>query len=340
MRIAINGFGRIGRNVFRVCQQKGVEVVSINDLTDAKTLAYLLRYDSVHGRYPGTVEARGDAIVVDGKSIQITAERDPAQLPHAASKVDFVVESTGVFATRAGCQKHIDAGAPKVLLTVPAKDEIDAMVVMGVNHGLLKAEHRIISNASCTTNCLAPVAKVLHDAFGIQHGLMTTVHAYTNDQNILDLPHKDLRRARAAAQNIIPTTTGAARAVGKILPELAGKLDGCSLRVPVPDGSVVDLVATLGRNVTVDEINAAFAKAAGEKPLKGILHYTDDPIVSSDVVRQPASALFDAKSTMVMQGNMVKVVAWYDNEWGYSNRVVDLMQHACSLSGAAATARA
>jgi len=339
MRIAINGFGRIGRNVFRVCRQKGVEVVSINDLTDAATLAYLLRYDSVHGPFPGTVEASKDAIVVDGKRIQITAERDPAKLPHASNQIDFVVESTGVFASREGCQKHVDAGAPKVLLTVPAKDEIDAMVVMGVNQEVLKAEHRIISNASCTTNCLAPVAKVLHDAFGVEHGLMTTVHAYTNDQNILDLPHKDLRRSRAAACNIIPTTTGAARAVGKILPQLKGKLDGISLRVPVPDGSVVDLVATLSRSVTVEEVNAAFQKAAGQKPLQGILAYTEDPIVSSDVVRHPCSSLFDAKATMVMQGKTVKVVAWYDNEWGYSNRVVDLMQYARSLQGAAAAAR-
>jgi len=341
MRIAINGFGRIGRNVFRVCHQKGLEVVSINDLTDAATLAYLLRYDSVHGRFAGKVEATKDGLVVDGKRIQVTAERDPVKLPHAANQVDFVIESTGVFASRDGCQKHLDAGGPKCVLTVPAKDEIDAMVVMGVNEGILKPEHRIISNASCTTNCLAPVAKVLHEAFGIQHGLMTTVHAYTNDQNILDLPHKDLRRARAAAQNIIPTTTGAARAVGKILPELKGRLDGCSLRVPVPDGSVIDLVATLARSVTVEEVNAAFKGAAAKKPLAGILEYTDDPIVSSDVIRNPASALFDAQSTMVMQGNMVKVVAWYDNEWGYSNRVVDLVQYAHALGkGAKATARA
>jgi glyceraldehyde 3-phosphate dehydrogenase len=332
MRIAINGFGRIGRNVYRVCHQKGLEVVSINDITDAPTLAYLLRYDSIHGRFPGKVEVAKDALVVDGKRIQVTAERDPAKLPHAANKVDFVIESTGIFASRDGCQKHCDAGAPKVVLTVPAKDEIDAMIVMGVNEHTLKPEHRILSNASCTTNCLAPVAKVLHDAFGIQHGLMTTVHAYTNDQNVLDLPHKDLRRARAAGLNIIPTTTGAARAVGKILPELEGKLDGCALRVPVPDGSVVDLVATLSKTVTAEEVNAAFRNAAGKKPLAGILEYTDDPVVSSDVVRNPASALFDAQSTMVMRGNMVKVVAWYDNEWGYSCRVVDLLQYAHALS--------
>jgi len=340
MRIAINGFGRIGRNVFRVCHQKGLEVVSLNDLTDAATLAYLLRYDSVHGRFAGKVEAAKDGLVVDGKKIQVTAEKDPAKLPHAANGVDFVIESTGVFASREGCEKHCTAGAPKVILTVPAKDEIDAMVVMGVNENTLRPEHRIISNASCTTNCLAPVAKVLHDAFGIQHGLMTTVHAYTNDQNILDLPHKDLRRARAAALNIIPTTTGAARAVGKILPELKGKLDGCSLRVPVPDGSVVDLVATLSRSVTIEEVNAAFKSAAGKKPMAGIIDYTDDPVVSSDVVHCPASALFDAQSTMVMQGNMVKVVAWYDNEWGYSNRVVDLIQYAHALAGKGAKATA
>jgi glyceraldehyde 3-phosphate dehydrogenase len=340
MRIAINGFGRIGRNVFRVCHQKGLEVVSINDLTDAATLAYLLRYDSVHGRFAGKVEAAKDGLIVDGKKIQVTAEKDPAKLPHAANRVDFVIESTGVFASREGCQKHVTAGGPKVILTVPAKDEIDAMVVMGVNEQSLKPEHTIISNASCTTNCVAPVAKVLHDAFGIQHGLMTTVHAYTNDQNILDLPHKDLRRARAAAQNIIPTTTGAARAVGKILPDLKGKLDGVSLRVPVPDGSVVDLVATLARSVTVEEVNAAFRSAASKKPLAGILEYTDDPIVSSDVIHQAASALFDAQSTMVMQGTMVKVVAWYDNEWGYSNRVVDLMVYAHTLSSKAPRAAA
>ena len=339
MRIAINGFGRIGRNVFRVCHQKGLEVVSLNDLTDAATLAYLLRYDSVHGRFAGKVEAAKDALIVDGKRIQVTAEKDPAKLPHAANKVDFVIESTGVFASREGCEKHCAAGAPKVILTVPAKDEIDAMVVMGVNEHSLKPEHRIISNASCTTNCVAPVAKVLHDAFGIQHGLMTTVHAYTNDQNILDLPHKDLRRARAAAQNIIPTTTGAARAVGKILPELKGKLDGISLRVPVPDGSVVDLVATLGRNVTIEEVNAAFEQAS-KKGLAGYLEYCADPIVSSDVIGNPSSTVFDAPSTMVMQGNMVKVVGWYDNEWGYSARVVDLVVYAHALSSKKAPATA
>jgi len=341
MRIAINGFGRIGRNVFRILAQKGgVEVVSINDITDPGTLAHLLKYDSVHGRFPGKVEAAKDGIVVDGKKVTVTAERDPAKLPHGANGIDFVVEATGIFASREGCQKHVDAGAKKVVLTVPAKDEIDAMVVMGVNHDILKPEHKIISNASCTTNCLAPVAQVLDDAFGIQHGLMTTVHAYTNDQNILDLPHKDLRRARAGAMNIIPTTTGAARAVGKILPKLKGKLDGTSLRVPVPDGSVIDLVATLSKTVTIEEVNKAFEAAAGKAPLKGFLEYSNDPLVSSDVVGNPSSALFDAQSTMVMQGNMAKVIAWYDNEWGYSNRVVDLMAYAHALSGAKAKAGA
>ena len=341
MRIAINGFGRIGRNVFRILAQKGgVEVVSINDITDPGTLAHLLKYDSVHGRFPGKVEAAKDGIVVNGKKVTVTAERDPAKLPHGANGVDFVVEATGIFASREGCQKHVDAGAKKVVLTVPAKDEIDAMVVMGVNHDILKPEHKIISNASCTTNCLAPVAKVLDDAFGIQHGLMTTVHAYTNDQNILDLPHKDLRRARAGAMNIIPTTTGAARAVGKILPKLKGKLDGTSLRVPVPDGSVIDLVATLSKTVTIEDVNKAFEAAAGKAPLKGFLEYSNDPLVSSDVVGNPSSALFDAQSTMVMQGNMAKVIAWYDNEWGYSNRVVDLMAYAHALSGAKAKAGA
>ncbi len=335
MRIAINGFGRIGRNVFRILSQKpGVEVVSINDITDPATLAHLLKYDSVHGRFPGTVESAKDGMVVNGRKVLVTAERDPAKLAHGQNGIDFVVEATGIFASREGCQKHIEGGAKKVLLTVPAKDEIDAMVVMGVNQEILKAEHRIISNASCTTNCLAPVAKVLDDAFGIQHGLMTTVHAYTNDQQILDLPHKDLRRARAAAMNIIPTTTGAARAVGKILPKLKGKLDGVSMRVPVPDGSVIDLVAVVSKSTTIEEINKAFEAAAGKAPLKGVLEYSNDPLVSSDVLGNPTSALFDAQSTMVMAGTMVKVVAWYDNEWGYSNRVVDLMAYAHSLSSA------
>jgi len=339
MRISINGFGRIGRNVFRICAKRDdVEVVHINDLTDAKTLAHLLKYDSVHGKFEGTVEAAENAIVVNGKKITITAIKDPAQLPHKANAIDFAVEATGVFASRDGCQKHIDAGAAKVILTVPSKDEIDATIVMGVNEGSLKPEHKIISNASCTTNCLAPIAKVLDEAFGIERGLMTTVHAYTNDQNILDLPHKDLRRARSAALSIIPTTTGAARAVGEVLPNLKGKLDGFAMRVPVPDGSVVDLVCVLKKKVTVDEVNKAFSEAA-KKPMKGVLEYCTDPIVSVDVIGNPASSILDAKSTMVMGDNMVKVVSWYDNEWGYSMRVVDLMLYAHQLSSKTAGAK-
>ncbi len=336
LRIAINGFGRIGRNVFRVIQNTpGLDVVAINDLTDAATLAHLLKYDTVHGRFDGTVRAGKGAITVNGQKITITAERDPANLPHAENKIDFVVEATGIFAKREQCQKHIDAGAKKVVLTVPPKDEIDAMVVMGVNHGTLKASDLIISNASCTTNCLAPIAKVLEDSFGLKSGMMTTVHAYTNDQRILDLPHGDLRRARAAAANIIPTTTGAARAVGKILPKLAGKLDGCAMRVPVPDGSVVDLVAQLKKKVTVEEVNAAFQAAAKKGDLKGILEFSNEPLVSSDIVGNPSSSIFDSLATMVMDGNTVKVISWYDNEWGYSNRVVDLMKYAGKLKGGA-----
>ena len=332
-RIAINGFGRIGRNVFRILHKRSdTEVVAINDLTDSATLAHLLKYDSVHGRFQGEVSSKEGALIVDGRAIDVTAERDPAKLPHKANGIDFVVEATGVFATREACAKHLDAGAQRVLLTVPPKDAIDAMVVMGVNHDSLKGEDRIISNASCTTNCLAPVAKVLDEAFGIEHGLMTTVHAYTNDQRILDFPHKDLRRARSAAANIIPTTTGAARAVGKVLPKLAGKLDGMAMRVPVQDGSVVDLVVTLSREASVDEVNAAFKKAS-QGALKGVLEYTEDPIVSGDCVGNSHSAVFDSKCTMAM-GKTVKVVAWYDNEWGYSNRVVDLMVHAQATSPA------
>ncbi len=335
MKVAINGFGRIGRNVFRIFQQRtGVEVVAINDLTDAETLAHLLKFDSVHGRYPGKVKALKGAIEVDGKKILVTAERDPAALPHGANKVDMVIESTGVFTKRADCEKHLQAGAKKVLLTVPPKDAVDAMIVMGVNEGTLKATDKIISNASCTTNCLAPMARVLHEAFGIEHGLMTTVHAYTNDQSILDLPHKDLRRARSAAINIIPTTTGAARAVGKVLPQLAGKLDGFAIRVPVPDGSVVDLVARTKKDVTVESVNEAFKKAAKTKELKGILEYSEDPLVSTDIVHNPASSIFDSLSTMVIDSRMVKIVSWYDNEWGYSCRVCDLALFAHKLRGA------
>lgn len=340
MRIAINGFGRIGRNVFRIIQNTpGCEVVAINDLTDAATLAHLLKYDSVHGRFDGTVKAGKNAITVNGKKIAISAERDPSKLNHAENKIDFVVEATGIFTKREQCQMHIDAGAKKVLLTVPPKDEIDAMVVMGVNQDKLKATDRIISNASCTTNCLAPAAKVLDEAFGISHGLMTTIHGYTNDQRILDLPHSDLRRARAAALNIIPTTTGAARAVGKVLPRLAGKLDGCAMRVPVPNGSMVDLVATLKKKVTKESVMAAFKEAAKKGDLKGIVQYTEDPIVSTDIIGNSHSSIFDATATMAMAGNMVKIVCWYDNEWGYSNRVVDLMKFSHRLKAKKAPAR-
>ena len=328
MRIAINGFGRIGRNVFRIISQtRGVEVVAINDLTDAKTLAHLLKYDSVHGRFDGKVSSGKGWIKVDGKKIAITAERDPANLDHAAGKIDFVVEATGIFRSKADCMKHITAGAKRVVLTVPPKDKIDNMIVLGVNDEKLKATDRIISNASCTTNCLGPVAKVLHERFGIVGGLMTTVHAYTNDQRILDLPHSDLRRARAAAENIIPTTTGAARAVGQVLPKLAGKLDGCSMRVPVKDGSVVDLVVETKRPVTIESVNAALKEAA-KGSMKGILEYSEDALVSSDIIGNPHSSIFDAGCTMVMGKRMLKIVSWYDNEWGYSNRVVELMKKA------------
>ena len=332
IRVAINGFGRIGRLVLRVLmQRKDFEVVAINDLDDAKSLAHLLKYDTVHGRYEGSVVVEGQDLIVDGKRVKTTKEKDPAKLPWAAMKIDFCVESTGIFTTKADCEKHVTAGAKKVILTVPPKDEVDAMIVMGVNEAALKKEHKIISNASCTTNCLAPMAKVLHDAFGLVRGLVTTVHAYTNDQRTADQIHKDLRRARAAACNIIPTTTGAARAVGKVIPELKGKLDGTSLRVPVPDGSITDLVANLKRNVTIEEVNAAFA-AAAKGPLKGVLEYTEDEIVSSDIIGNPHSCILDSKCTMVSDGGaIVKVLGWYDNEWGYSCRVVDLMEKAFKL---------
>ncbi len=330
IRVGINGFGRIGRLVFRAMAARGeFEVVAINDLTDAQTLAHLLKYDSVHKRYPGTVEAKGDSIVVDGKAVKVLAEKDPAQLPWKALGVDYVVESTGVFRKKAQIEKHLEAGAKKVVLTVPSKDEIDNTIVLGVNDSSLKPEDKIVSNASCTTNCLAPIAKVLNDTFGIEKGIMTTIHAYTNDQRILDLPHSDLRRARAAAVSMIPTTTGAAKAVGKVIPELNGKLDGYAMRVPTPDGSIVDLTVELKKTATVAEINAAM-KAAAEGPLKGVLEYTEDPLVSIDVVGNNHSSVFDAQSTMVI-GNMVKVLSWYDNEWGYSNRVVDLVAKMASL---------
>jgi glyceraldehyde 3-phosphate dehydrogenase len=324
VRVGINGFGRIGRLVMRAARKRGidVEIVAVNDLTDSRTLAHLLKYDSVHGVWQGDITAAGDSISFEGAEFKVFAERDPSNLPWRDLGVDIVVESTGHFTDRAGASKHLEAGAKKVIVSAPAK-EPDLTLVLGVNDGDYDPnQHHIVSNASCTTNGLAPVAKVLVDNFGVEHGLMTTVHAYTNDQNILDLPHKDLRRARAAALSIIPTSTGAAKAIGLVLPELKGKMDGLALRVPTPDGSVIDLVAVLKRETTVDEINAAM-KTAAEGPMQGILEYTEDPIVSSDIVGNPASSIFDAPSTMVM-GNLVKIVTWYDNEWGFSNRVVDL----------------
>jgi glyceraldehyde 3-phosphate dehydrogenase len=325
VRVGINGFGRIGRLVFREMQKRDdIEVVGINDLTNAKTLAHLLKYDSVHKKFDGDVTAKEDSIVVNGKEIKIYAEKDPVNLPWGDLGVDIVVESTGVFRKKDQIAKHIEAGAKKVVLTVPAKDEIDNTIVLGVNDDELKADDKIVSNASCTTNCLAPVAKVLNDEFGIVKGLMTTVHAYTNDQRILDLPHSDLRRARSAAVSIIPTTTGAAKAVGKVIPELNGKLNGMAMRVPTPDGSVVDLTVELAKEATAEEINAAIKKAA-DGPMKGILEYTEDPIVSVDIVGNSHSSIFDAGMTMA-SGNMVKILSWYDNEWGYSCRVVDLVE--------------
>lgn len=325
IKVAINGFGRIGRLVFKASQAKeDIEFVAVNDLTDAKTLAHLLKYDSVHGRFPGKVEVSGDNIVVNGKEIKVLSEKDPAKLPWGEMGVDVVIESTGIFRTADKISKHFEAGAKKVILTVPAKGEIDATIVLGVNDDELKPEHKIVSNASCTTNCLAPVAKVLNDNFGLKRGWMTTVHAYTNDQRILDLPHSDLRRARAAGVSLIPTTTGAAKAVGKVIPDLNGKLDGIAMRAPICDGSVVDLVVELEKDVTAEEINNA-VKAAAEGPMKGILEYCEDPVVSVDIIDNPASSIFDALSTSVMDGNFVKILTWYDNEWGYSNRVVDLI---------------
>jgi glyceraldehyde 3-phosphate dehydrogenase len=327
VKIGINGFGRIGRNFFRAATQRGLDFdfVGVNDLGDAATMAHLLKYDSVHGRYPGEVTVDGDGLDVDGDRLRFFAERNPADLPWKEVGAEIVIESTGIFTSRDKAAAHLEAGAQKVIISAPAKGE-DLTVVLGVNDDAYEpANHHVISNASCTTNCVAPMAKVIDDAFGIEQGFMTTVHAYTNDQNILDLPHPDLRRARAAAMNIIPTSTGAAKATGLVLPHLQGKLDGMSMRVPVPDGSVTDLVATVSRQVTVDEVNAAFASAAAEGPLAGKVVYTEDPIVSSDIVGSQASCTFDAGSTMVI-GNLVKTLGWYDNEWGYSNRLVDLAE--------------
>ena len=327
VRVGINGFGRIGRNFFRAIQASGadIEVVGINDLTDNATLAHLLKYDSILGRYPADVSYTEDALIVGGKSIAALSERDPAALPWGKLGADIVIESTGHFTDATKAAAHIAGGAKKVIISAPASNE-DVTIVMGVNQDKYDpANHHVISNASCTTNCLAPMAKAIHDAFGIDHGLMTTIHAYTNDQVILDFPHKDLRRARAAATNMIPTTTGAAKAIGLVLPELKGKLDGYAMRVPVPTGSATDLTAVVGRPVTKEEVNAV-VKAAAEGPLKGYLSYTEDPIVSSDIVTDPSSCIFDASLTNVL-GSTIKVVGWYDNEWGYSNRLVDLTNY-------------
>lgn len=327
VRVGINGFGRIGRNFFRAIEASGadIEVVGVNDLTDNKTLAHLLKYDSILGRLGKDVSYTDDSIIVGGKKIAALAERDPAALPWGKLGADIVIESTGHFTDATKAAAHIAGGAKKVIISAPASNE-DVTIVMGVNHDKYDpAKHNVISNASCTTNCLAPMAKAINDAFGIDHGLMTTIHAYTNDQVILDFPHKDLRRARAAATNMIPTTTGAAKAIGLVLPELKGKLDGYAMRVPVPTGSATDLTAVLNKAATKEEINAV-VKAAAQGPLKGILSYTEDPIVSSDIVTDPSSCIFDAGLTNVI-GNTIKVVGWYDNEWGYSNRLVDLTKY-------------
>ncbi|MGC9375234.1 MAG: type I glyceraldehyde-3-phosphate dehydrogenase [Bacteroidales bacterium] len=328
IKVAINGFGRIGRNVYKIAQERdNIEIVGINDLTDTKTLAHLLKYDSTQGKFNGTVSHNEDSIIVNGKKVKVSSEKKPANIPWAETP-DVVIESTGIFrkkeSEKGGYGDHLKNGAKKVILTVPAKDQIDNMIVLGVNDEDLRPEDTCVSNASCTTNCLAPVVKVLHDNFGFESGLMTTVHSYTNDQMILDAPHSDLRRARSAAVSQIPTTTGAATAVGKILPELKGKIDGMAIRVPTPTGSMIDLVANLKKEVSKEEINKAMKEAA-EGPMKGILEYTEDPIVSVDIIHNPHSSIFDALSTMVI-GKTVKVISWYDNEWGYSYRVVDLIE--------------
>jgi glyceraldehyde 3-phosphate dehydrogenase (phosphorylating) len=331
IRVGINGFGRIGRTVFRILSDReDVEVVCINDLFDNDQLAYLLKYDTVMRVFRKDVRADDHAMYVDGRKTLMTAERDPAQIPWGKLGVEIVVESTGAMLTRAKLEKHLAAGARRVILTVPPEDEIDAMIVVGVNDAALTSAHRIVSNASCTTNCLAPVAKIVDDRFGIEEGLMTTIHAYTNDQRLADAPHKDLRRSRAAAENIVPTTTGAARAVGKILPKLKGKLDGMAMRVPVPDGSIVDLTCRLTRPATAAEINAA-VREASEGPMKGIIEYSEVPLVSSDIIGNPHSSIFDALSTAATGDGYAKIVSWYDNEWGYSNRVVDLIDRLAAL---------
>ncbi len=326
MRIAINGFGRIGRSVFRILNSReNVSVAAINDLSDPAALTYLLKYDTVMGRFEGTVETEGDILRTSKNEIKMLAERDPSKLPWKDLDVDIVIEATGIFRTREQIQNHINAGASRVILTVPAKDEIDYTVVIGVNDNGLNKDHKIISNASCTTNCLAPMAKILNDNFGIEHGVINTIHAYTNDQRLADVPHSDWRRSRAAAENIIPTTTGAARAVGKVLPELNGKLDGIAMRVPVPDGSVVDGIFKLSKDVKADDINQAVLDASKSENLSRVVEYSTLPVVSSDIIGNPHSSIFDAPFTKVVEGNLVKTLNWYDNEWGYSNRVADLV---------------
>lgn len=326
MRVAINGFGRIGRTVFRILNNSSRHnVVAVNDIAPLEALAYLLKYDTVMGRFPDSVEIKGDLLRTSRNEVVMLAIREPGQLPWKKLKVNVVVEATGLFRTRATLQPHLEAGARRVLLTVPAKDDIDYTVVIGVNDDGLKKEHKIISNASCTTNCLAPMAKVLHERFGIEYGVINTVHAYTNDQRLADVPHTDWRRSRAAAENIIPTTTGAARAVGKVLPELEGRLDGIAMRVPVPDGSVVDSIFQLKKKVTPDQINTVILEASRSPGLERILEYSTLPVVSTDIIGNPHSSVFDAPFTKVVEGNLVKTLNWYDNEWGYSNRVVDLI---------------
>lgn len=328
--IAINGFGRIGRLVFKeLLKRKDFQICAINDLTDAKTLGHLLKYDSVHGKLNHDIEVKDDILIVDGKEIKIFAEKNPELLPWKELDIDFVIESTGIFRTRDKAAMHLTAGAKKVIISAPAKGEVDATVVLGVNDEILKPEHKIISNASCTTNCLAPVMKVITDNFNVESAFMTTVHSYTSDQRLLDYPHSDLRRARAAALNIIPTTTGAASATGKVIPVLKGKIDGMAVRVPTPDGSLVDITMILDRETTVDEVNGMMKKAA-ETNLKGILEYSEAPLVSTDIVGNPASSIFDSQVTMV-NGKLVKLLSWYDNEWGYSCRVVDLIEKLASL---------
>jgi len=326
VKVAINGFGRIGRSVFRILDDReNVDVVAINDIFDKGALTYLLKYDTVMGRFPGEVTLDGDILKTQNQSVKLLAERDPASLPWNELGVDIVIESTGIFRQRNQLQNHITAGAKRVVLTVPSKDEIDYTVVLGVNDDGLRPEHKIVSNASCTTNCLAPMAKILNDSFGIQMGVINTIHAYTNDQRLADVPHSDWRRSRAAAENVIPTTTGAARAVGKVLPELDGKLDGIAMRVPVPDGSVVDLNVRLNEDVKVEDVNDAVMSAADSGSLKNVLEYSTLPVVSSDIIGNPHSSIFDAPFTRVIEGNFVKTLNWYDNEWGYSNRVADLL---------------